>query len=131
VPTPAAAPAETERIAALERALASLRQPQAGLSILELMPEETVVRGAAPARPVIAGDRPATLLLVAEPIAAGGRYRIRVGTVSPTWEGTVRADTQGQLALYLPAGSLPRGEQLLRVVSLDGGTVATYRVVVR
>jgi hypothetical protein len=95
------------------------------------MPDDTVVRGGAPAQPVISRDRPATLLLIADRIAAGVRYRIRVGAAAPTWEETVRADTQGELALYLPANSMPRGEQLLRVLSLDGGSVATYHLVVR
>ena len=63
----------------------------------------------------------------------GSRYRIRVGprggagTGTVLWEGTTRADDAGVVALHLPAASLPRGEHLLRVLTLDGGLVASYR----
>jgi len=134
--TPSAAPLEGERLATLERELAGLRQPQ-GLAVVELMSEETVLRGGESKRPSVARDRPATLLLVADGLAAGTRYRIRVaprgdaGIGTVLWEGTTRADDSGVLALYLPAASLPRGEHLLRVLRLDGGLVASYRLAVR
>lgn len=129
-PTPSAAPLEGERLATLERELAGLRQPQ-GLAVIELLPEEMVLRGGESQRPAVARDRPATILLVAEGLDAGTRYRIRVGAETVLWEGTTHADNAGVLALHLPAASLPRGEHALRVLSLDGGLVAKYRLAVR
>ena len=129
--TPAATPAAGERIAALERELAGLRQPSAGLAVLELVPEEMVVRGAPAATPALAGGEPAMLLLVAEGIADGGRYRVRVERAGVPWEGAARAARAGELALYLPARSLPPGRHRLQVLTPAGETVASYRIVVR
>lgn len=134
-PTPAgdaeAAPVESPdvRVAALEGELARLRQPQPGVRVVELLAEEMVVRGQAPAQTTIDSTLPATLLLVAEGVRPGGSYRVssrRGGRES--WGATVAATAAGELSLHLPAGSLPPAEYELRVAATDGATVGSYRL---
>jgi anti-sigma factor RsiW len=130
IPSPPVAMGESERLAALETEIAALRQPR-GVAVLELLPDEMVLRGRDAETGAIAVDRPATLLLVAQGVAAGSRYRIRVGGEPPVWQGILRADRAGELSLHLPAAWLPRGEHQVHVSTIGGEQVASYRLAVR
>jgi hypothetical protein len=137
-PPPAVAPSvpgtppAAERLAALERELAELRAPRAGLAVVELLSDELVLRGPGAAPPAIEATRPTTLLLVADSFAAGESFRLRLLPAAggaAAWEGEARAPTAGELALYLPAGALPPGSYQLQVRrASDAAVLATFRL---
>jgi hypothetical protein len=129
-PQPESTPAvEAERLAGLERELASLRLPQAGLAVVELLPEEMVVRGQPASSARIDSARGATLLLVGGTLRPGEQYTLSAQRgARQVWQATQTAATAGELTLHLPAGSLPTGEYVLRVRAADGRPVATYRL---
>ena len=106
--------------------------PRTDLAVVELMSAETVLRSTGGTESEIARDRDATLILVADTIRAGESYSVRVEAAgSALWEGPARAASANELTLHLPAGTLPAGGCLIRVVVADGSSVATFEFDVR
>jgi hypothetical protein len=132
-PADPGAAAAAERIALLEREVAALREPRLAVAVVELLPSDLVVRGEDGAPPAVTAGSGATLLLVADGVVAGGRYRVRVGRpgAPPLWQGTAQAVTRGELTLHLPAGSIPAGSYEVTVTDAAGTALESYRIAVR
>lgn len=122
-----------ERLASLEREIAGLRVPEAGVGVVELLPEEMVVRSSRDTQVSLPAGRAATLLLMAEKVAAGERYQVLLSrSGGPTlWRGTASAVATGELTLHLPAGALEAGRYTVRLQTLRGEVLGTYALELR
>lgn len=129
--------AESER-RALEGRLADLAAPRAGHPVVELLPEDLVLRADEPAAPPAAaalGDSPwATVLLSAADVPPDDTYRIELREDGRTlWRsGPTRPDDFGGFSLLLPSDRLRGPGRVLAVVEEGAAAgaepLATYRL---
>ncbi len=136
-PTASESDTETTRIAVLERRVRDLAAPRAGHPVLELLPEDLVLRTGDPGAPVprVPEDSPwVTVLLSAPGVPSDRTYRIELREDGRTlWRSEPTApDELGGFSLLLPSTRL-RAPGLRLVVLREGADpeaepMVTYRL---